>query len=69
MNQKFFMLKWTSVKDAMPEKNRYVLVETPFCTYKFATAFWNGVEWRSADNRDEIWNVENWTEVKTPESL
>jgi hypothetical protein len=69
MSQKFYMLKWTNVKDAMPERNKYVLVETPYCKYKFATAYWNGINWISVDDETVTLNVEFWTEVKTPESL
>jgi len=51
---------WENVKNKMPKINEYVLVHTPFCKYKCAVAFWNGVDWRSADNKDELWNINNW---------
>jgi hypothetical protein len=46
--------------NTLPTENTYVLVRTPFCKYKFATAFWNGMEWRSADDKSEVWNVTEW---------
>jgi hypothetical protein len=63
------MVKWNNVEDIMPNKNEYVLVHTPFCKYKVATAFWNGVEWRSADNKDEVWNVQYWKELPNTDIL
>jgi hypothetical protein len=53
-------MNWINTEDAMPEKNVYVLTHTPFCTYKCATGFWNGFDWRSADDRSEVWNIEYW---------
>jgi hypothetical protein len=51
---------WENVKNKMPKRNEYVLVHTPFCKYKCAVAFWNGVDWRSADDKMEVWNINNW---------
>lgn len=54
---------WENVKNKMPKRNEYVLVHTPFCKYKCAVAFWNGVDWRSADDKTEVWNINNWMEL------
>jgi hypothetical protein len=54
---------WENVKNKMPKQNEYVLVHTPFCKYKCAVAFWNGVEWRSADDKTEVWNINNWMKL------
>ena len=53
----------------MPEKNKYVLVHTPFCHYKCAVAFWNGVNWRSANDRADVWNINHWQELPDVECL
>lgn len=57
---------WVATKDFMPENNKYVLAYTPFCKYKCAVAFWNGIEWRSADEKDIVWNVAFWQELPKP---
>lgn len=57
---------WENVKNKMPNQNEYVLVHTPFCKYKCAVAFWNGVDWRSADDKTEVLNVKNW--MKLPDA-
>jgi uncharacterized protein (DUF1919 family) len=56
-------MNWNKTEDKMPEHNKYVLVHTPFCDYKHSVAFWNGVDWRSADNTTEVWNVSFWMEL------
>lgn len=61
-----FLIKWNHVNDLMPEHHKYVLVETPYCKYFFATAYWSSVAWISADDRTEILNVEYWTEIRLP---
>lgn len=53
----------------MPEKNEYVIGHTPFCNYKCATVFWNGLEWRSADDRKEVCNIEYWKELPETKHL
>lgn len=60
---------WIKTSQKMPKKNEYVLVHTPFCKYKCSVAFYNGVNWRSADNEDEIWNVNNWQKLPNVDSL
>lgn len=52
--------KWININDAMPDRNVNVLVHTPFCSYKSSVAFWNGVDWRSADDKNEVWNISYW---------
>ena len=52
--------KWFHVSELLPQRNEYVLAYTPFCRYKCAVAFWNGVTWRSADNKSEVWNINYW---------
>lgn len=59
------MIDWINANTELPENNQYVLAHTPFCKYKHAVAFFNGVEWRSADNQCEVWNIEFW--MKLPE--
>ena len=54
---------WENVKNKMPNRNEYVLVHTPFCKYKCAVAFWNGVDWRSADDKTAVWNINNWMKL------
>lgn len=55
--------KWIKTSEKLPERNKYVLAYTPFCKYKCAVAFWNGVTWRSADNKAEVWNILHWQEL------
>lgn len=54
---------WMSSERNKPEKNKYVLGYTPFCKYKCAVVFWSGLEWRSAENKDIVWNVDFWQEL------
>lgn len=54
---------WIKASEKLPERNKYVLVYTPFCAYKCAVAFWNGVAWRSADNKSEFWSISYWQEL------
>ncbi len=56
-------MNWIECKDQMPERNVYVLAHTPFCKYKCAVAFWNGFDWRSADDKSEVWNINHWREL------
>lgn len=60
---------WNNIKNTMPELNKYVLVHTPFCKYKCAVAFWNGVEWRSADDKENVWNINYWQELPKVNTL
>lgn len=60
---------WKNANKKMPERNVYVLVHTPFCKYKCAVAFWNGVEWRSADNQAEVWNINHWMKLPNVKGL
>lgn len=54
---------WVNIKTKMPKHNKYVLAFTPFCDYKCAVVFFNGINWISADNQTEVWNVEFWQEL------
>lgn len=54
---------WVNISDKMPEIEKYVLVNSIFCRYKHAVAFWNGSEWRCAVNGDIFMNVEFWREL------
>lgn len=60
---------WINIDKAMPKKNEYVLVHTPFCKYKCAVAFWNGFDWRSADNTAEVWNIQYWQKLPNIDNL
>lgn len=51
---------WIESEKEKPKRNEYVLLHTPFCAYKCAVGFWNGVNWRSADDKSQIWNVNYW---------
>lgn len=57
------LTKWQNVNFSMPQSHKYVLIHTPYCKYKCSVGFWNGVEWKSADNGDIISNVELWQEL------
>lgn len=57
---------WVASEHNKPEKNKYVLGYTPFCKYKCAVVFWNGVEWRSADEKNDVWNIDFWQELPNP---
>jgi hypothetical protein len=59
-------LKWNNVNDIMPEKNKYVLVETRFCKYPFITGYFNGINWINCDDKTIIKNIEYWADIKTP---
>jgi len=60
---------WNSINEIMPEKNKYVLGHTPFCKYKCATVFFNGIRWRSADDSKEVWNIKYWQELPETDKL
>jgi hypothetical protein len=57
---------WHQIKDMMPEKNQYVLVETRFCKYPFITAYFNGLDWINADDKTKLINTRYWAEIKPP---
>lgn len=60
---------WISTFDKQPELNKYVLVHTPHCKYKCSVAFFNGIDWRSADERETVWNVNFWMELPSEPEL
>ena len=55
--------KWKNINHIMPDRHKYVLVQTPYCKYKCSVGFWNGVEWKSADDNATIANVDFWQEL------
>lgn len=55
--------KWVNINNDMPDRHKYVLIQTPYCKYKCSVGFWNGVEWKSADDNATIANVEFWQEL------
>ena len=57
-------MKWHSVSKLLPKKGEYVLVKTPYCRYPATVSFYNGVEWRSAEDKGVILNVEEWQRIQ-----
>ena len=49
-----------SIEESLPERNKYVLVKTPFCKYPAAVAYWNGIDWIDTTDKCKIMNVEWW---------
>jgi hypothetical protein len=60
---------WIGINEALPSRNIYVLGHTPFCKYKCAVVFYNGVNWRSADDKAEVWNINFWQYLPSVEGL
>lgn len=52
------------VSNAMPPINEYVLVKTPYCKYPATVAYYNGIKWLAADDKCEIFNIEEWLSLK-----
>lgn len=57
---------WVASEHNKPAKNKYVLGHTPFCKYKCAVVFWNGIDWKSADDKSIVWNIDFWQELPNP---
>lgn len=58
-------MNWIKLEIEKPERNRAIIVKTPYCKYPFCTAFWNGVDLISIDEYGTvIWNVEYWANVE-----
>lgn len=55
--------EWIKVTDLMPEKNQYVLIQTPFCKHPATVGFYNGIEWKAADMKTTIENVFYWAKI------
>jgi len=53
---------WNDSDFKMPEKNKPVIVYTPFCKWNVSVAVWNGVHWFSVDDKTEVWNIKHWME-------
>lgn len=60
---------WNHINHLFPKRFEYVLAHTPFCKYKCAVVFWNGVDWKSADDKDVVWNIEYWQHLPITEHL
>lgn len=56
---------WNNTNDLMPEKDKWVIVHTPFCKYLFCSALFNGGNWIDSE-RTIIYNVQHWTTLKEP---
>ena len=59
------IVQWNDSEQVMPMRYKYVLVETLYCKYPFCAAFYNGVDWISADD-GVVLNVQFWAYVQTP---
>ena|GEM_PF-4925745 len=57
---------WCDCEILMPLRNTYVLVETPYCTYPYSVALFNGVDWIDVDTKTTVMNVRLWAYVQTP---
>ena len=53
-------IAFISIEESLPERNKYVLVKTPFCKYPAAVAYWNGIDWIDTTDKCKIMNVEWW---------
>ena len=58
---------WNNVDTIMPERGKYVLVETRYCKYPFITAYYNGIDWINCDDKATIMNVRYWANIVTPD--
>ena len=58
-------IEWIDVDKAMPPRYQFVIVETLHCRYPHCTAFYDGVNWKCADD-DTVMNVKFWAYVQTP---
>ena len=56
-------IKWQSVEN-LPEKWEYILIETKYCKYPCIVGFYDGVNFRSAENKNKIMNCEFWQQLK-----
>jgi len=57
-------MEWIDAKEQLPNKGEYFLIETPYCKYPCCVGFFNGVNWRNADDKDKVMNVNYWKYIK-----